>query len=135
MTKDAYFDLCFQLESEPIDEEIPVELSDLPDAAQEAWTIYCYLADRYDSFSGHYFGKSLENIASLFELFGVDDKVTCLKLVTLFDRSETEQINRLKQTIAFFISTAQTGESKVSCSLGLDSNKICNMVNTIFESS
>ena len=97
MTREVYLDMCEQLGSEPLDEEIPVELSDLPDAAQEAWTIYCYLADRYDSFSGHYFGKSLENIASLFELFGVDDKVTCLKLVTLFDRSETEQINSKKK--------------------------------------
>ena len=97
MTRELYLDMCFQLGSEPIDEEIPVDISDLPDEVQEAWTIYCYLADKYDSFSGHYFGKSLENIANLFELFVIEDRVTCLKIVTLFDRSETEQINSKKK--------------------------------------
>ena len=97
MTREAYLDMCDQLDSEPIEEEIPIEMMDLPDTAQEAWNIYSYLPDRYDSFSGHYFGKSLESISSLFELFEVEDRVTCLKLVTVFDSSETEQINSKKK--------------------------------------
>ena len=97
MSRAAYLDMCEQLNSEPIDEEIPIELEDLPDEAQEAWTIYSYLPDRYDSFSGHYFGKSLDSIASLFELFNVSNKVSCLKIVTILDRFETEQINSKKK--------------------------------------
>lgn len=97
MDRVTYLDMCDQLGSEPIEEEIPIELADLPEEAQEAWTIYCYLPDRYDSFSGHYFGKSIEIMSSLFELFSIEDRVTCLKIVTLFDRSETEQINSKKK--------------------------------------
>jgi hypothetical protein len=97
MSRDMYFDMCEQLGSEPIDDEIPIELGDLPDEAQEAWTIYCYLPDRYDSFSGHYFGKAIDSISNLFELFGVQDRVSVLKIVTLFDRQETEQINSKKK--------------------------------------
>jgi hypothetical protein len=97
MSRETYLDMCEQLGSEPIEEEIPVELMDLPEEAQEAWTIYCYLPDRYDSFSGHYFGKAIENISNLFELFGVTDRITVLRIVTLFDRQETEQINSKKK--------------------------------------
>jgi hypothetical protein len=97
MSREVYLDMCEQLGSEPIDEEIPIELMDLPEEAQEAWTIYCYLPDRYDSFSGHYFGKAIENISNLFELFDITDRVSVLRIVTLFDRQETEQINSKKK--------------------------------------
>jgi len=97
MTRATYLDLCEQLGSEPIEEEIPIELEDFPDDVQEAWTIYCYLPDRYDSFSGHYFGKSLDTIVNLFELFEVTNRVLALKLVMLFDSYETKEINSKKK--------------------------------------
>jgi len=88
--------MCEQLGSEPIEDEIPVELSDLPDEAQEAWIIYCHLPDKIDSFNGHYLGKALENISSLFELFDIQSRLTRLTILTIvniFDRQETEEIN------------------------------------------
>lgn len=93
MTKDAYFDLCFQLESEPIDEEIPVDLEDLPSEVVEAWTVYSYLPDRIDSFAGTYLGKDISSISQLLELFSVESKELVFRIVMYFDRVETEAIN------------------------------------------
>lgn len=97
MTKDAYFDMCEQLGNTPVDSEIPIELDDLPPEAQEAWKVYSYLPDRIDTLNGLYLGKSIENIVSLMNLFGIEDKQTCLSLVVLFDRYETEEIRRKKR--------------------------------------
>lgn len=93
MNATAYFDMCEQLGSEPIESEVPISLEDLPEEAQKAWEIYSYLSDRVDTFSGTYFGKSLDTLESLLNLFDVNEnKRLYLSLVTLFDRFETEQI-------------------------------------------
>lgn len=97
MTRDLYLDMCDQLSAEPITSEIPIELQDLPEEAQEAWSIYCHLTDRIDGFSGHYFGKAYDNITSIFELFQVEDKLTCFKIVLMFDETERNQINSKKK--------------------------------------
>lgn len=96
MTRESYLDMCEQLNSEPIEDEIPIEIEDFQDQVKEAWTIYSYLPDRVDSFSGSYYGKSIESIANLFELFDIEikDRILVLKLVMLFDKYETEQITK-----------------------------------------
>ena len=97
MSRDTYFDMCEQLGNDPVESEIPIELEDLPIEAQEAWKVYSYLPDRVDSFNGVYHGKSIENVANLMSLFGIDDKQTYLLIVTLFDKYETEEIKRKKR--------------------------------------
>lgn len=57
--------------TEPVDEELPVEITDLPYQAQAALEIYSYLRDRYDSFSGTFLGKDLSNIKQVFEIWEV----------------------------------------------------------------
>lgn len=57
--------------TEPVDEEIPVEINDLPFQAQTALEIYSYLRDRYDSFSGTFLGKDLSNIKQVLEIWEV----------------------------------------------------------------
>lgn len=57
--------------TEPVDDEIPVEVQDLPYQAQTALEIYSYLRDRYDSFSGIFLGKDLTNIKQVLEIWEV----------------------------------------------------------------
>lgn len=97
MTKDAYYDMCEQLGTEPLDSEVPVEMDDFPFEVQKAWEIYSYLPDKIDTFNGNYFGKAIEHIATLMDLFEVHDKRLCLTIVTLFDKYETIEIKKKKK--------------------------------------
>ena len=57
MTKEAYFEMCDMLGSEPIEEEIPLELDDFPELVQQAFVIYGMLSDIWEGMSGSYLGK------------------------------------------------------------------------------
>lgn len=59
MDKQAYFEMCEMLGSEPIDDEIPVEADDFPELVQKALHIYSYLPDIWEGMSGTYMGKDL----------------------------------------------------------------------------
>ena len=65
MTKDQYFEMCEVLGSEPLEEEIPVELADLPQEAQEALVIHASLQDQWDYMNGKYIGKNLNNFTNI----------------------------------------------------------------------
>lgn len=81
MAKEAYFDMCEMLGSEPVSEEIPVELDDLPELVQQAFTIYGMLSDKWDSMGGSYLGKDYALVFSLLDLYGVADKQEVLLVV------------------------------------------------------
>jgi hypothetical protein len=91
MTKTQYFEMMEMLQQEPIEEDIPVELSDLPYEAQEAYSIYLSLNDNWDSMSGTYLGKFLQGISEVMDLLGVDNKKVCLEIVLLFDNYRKEE--------------------------------------------
>jgi hypothetical protein len=57
MSKDAYFEMCEMMGSEPKDEEIPIEFNDLPDVVQQALEIYGFLPDRWEGMSATFLGK------------------------------------------------------------------------------
>ena len=94
MTKDTYLDMCYQLGTEPAEEEIPVEIGDLPIEAIQAWQIYERLPSNIDTFSGSYLGKSIEHTPVILDLMDISvDRLVLLNIVALFDRLEKEQIN------------------------------------------
>ena len=72
MTKEAYFEMCEMLGSEPLDEEIPLELDDFPWLVQQAFVIYGMLSDIWEGMSGSYLGKDYSLLFNLFELYGID---------------------------------------------------------------
>lgn len=74
MTKEAYFDMCEMLGSDPIDSEIPLEISDFPDLVQQAFVIYGMLSDIWEGMSGSYLGKDFSLLFNLFDLYGIDSK-------------------------------------------------------------
>ena len=72
MTKEAYFEMCEMLGSEPLDEEIPLELDDFPWLVQQAFVIYGMLSDIWEGMSGSYLGKDYSLLFNLFDLYGID---------------------------------------------------------------
>lgn len=102
MTKDAYFDMCTALNSEPVDSEIPVEYDDLPSDVQEALSIYYKLRDEWDPMNGVYLGKTYNGILDILEILEVpvEDRRTVFELIGTIDgiRSKIIEEKRPKST-------------------------------------
>lgn len=73
VTKETYFEICEQLGTEPLEEEIPVELEDFPNEIQEAINIYFRLRDEWDGFSGTYMGKNFTGLGDILDIYQVSD--------------------------------------------------------------
>ncbi len=90
MTKEAYFEMCEQLQMEPVESEIPLEISDFPDLVQTGLLIYSKLKDNWDPTVGKYMGKEYTIVFELFELYGIesiDERITLLDLMQVVDHT------------------------------------------------
>ena len=74
MTKDAYFEMCEMLGSDPVDSEIPIELNDFPDLLQQSFIIYGMLSDIWEGMSGAYLGKDFSLLFNLFDLYDISTR-------------------------------------------------------------
>lgn len=74
MTKEAYYEICEALSSEPSEEEIPVEIGDFPGEVQLAIMIYNKLRDEWDYMGGNYIGKSLVGLQDILDMFEIVKK-------------------------------------------------------------
>jgi len=74
MTKERYYEVCEALGSEPIEEEIPIELEDLPLDVMVAYGVYDRLRDVYDNFNGNYLGKDTTNIFTICKLLDIPEE-------------------------------------------------------------
>jgi|WetSurSiteA1Bulk_404760.scaffolds.fasta_scaffold33999_2 hypothetical protein len=99
MTKDTYYDMCEQLGSTPLEDEVPVEIGDLPIEAVQAWQVYDKLPAMIDSFSGSYLGKHIEHTPVMLDLMDISiDRLVLFYIINLFDKIEKEQVSiRRKQ--------------------------------------
>lgn len=86
MTKEAYYDMCEALGSEPIDDEVPIEYDDLLLEVQEALSIYSKLRDDWDGMNGVYLGKNYSGIMDIFSVLEVEDKRTIFELILIIDK-------------------------------------------------
>ncbi len=100
MDKEKYLDMCEQLGSTPIEEEIPPSFEDFPLEVVQAWNIYSCLPQKWDGFSGTYYGRSLEYINEIFSILDIHtDRLEIFKVVAIIDSIEREDINsRQKNT-------------------------------------
>jgi len=98
MTKQAYFDMCEMLGSEPIESEIPVEYDDFPVEVQQAFAVYRMLRDEWDTVGGSYLGKSLIGVKDVLEATEVepDEQKFIVMLVRMIDEVRSDEINKLK---------------------------------------
>ena len=94
MTKEAYFDMCEALGSEPIEEEIPVDYEDFCLDVQEALGIYQKLRDEWDTMNGVYLGKNYVGLVDILELLDVpvEDRRTQFELIGIIDRHRSKAI-------------------------------------------
>jgi len=99
MTKDAYFEMCEALGSEPIESEIPVEFDDFPFEVQQAFNAYRMLRDEWDTMSGSYLGKSLIGIKDVLEATEVDpsEQKFIIMLIRIIDNIRSDEINNKKK--------------------------------------
>lgn len=98
MTKQQYFEMCEQLGSEPLEEEIPIEYEDLPLEVQEALQLYNTLQDSWDYMGGNYIGKDLSYFGTILDLYEVprEDRRNLYELVIYIDQLRAKQIQDKK---------------------------------------
>ena len=101
MTKDTYFEMCTQLGQEPIESEIPLEVSDFPELIQQAFSIYGILKDCWDPMGGSYLGKDYSIVFELFRLYqisGYEEELLALDFLQHIDGVRSKIIAaKLKQ--------------------------------------
>ena len=101
VNKNTYFEICEALGTEPVEEEIPVELSDLPIEIQEVINIYFKLKDEWDTMNGIYLGKSYAGLSDILDILEVEfeDRKYYLEWFSVLDtiRSKIIKESRPKQ--------------------------------------
>jgi hypothetical protein len=88
MTKDAYYEMCEALGTEPDLAETPVEFEDLPEQVQQCFELYGFLPDRWEGMSATFMGKDYTIVFQLFESFQImdnSDRVLYLRILSLID--------------------------------------------------
>ena len=97
MTKDAYFEMCEALGSEPLNSEVPVEYDELATEVQEALRIYNNLQDSWDYFGGNYVGK-IGNYGDIFDIYEVpkEDRRTLYEFIMSIDSIRAKSIRDSK---------------------------------------
>ena len=88
MTKNAYFEMCEMLGHEPIEEEIPIEISDFPDLVQQCFVLYGILSDNWDAMGGGYMGKDYGIVFNLFQVYNIvqtEEILLCLDFLQHMD--------------------------------------------------
>lgn len=95
MSKEDYLEMCRQLGSTPIEEEIPVSLDDLTVQAQEVIEIFNYLPDQWGAMGG-YLGKDLSNFPVVFNMFEVSkvNWMLYLDLLGILIEDQIEIVNK-----------------------------------------
>ncbi len=96
MTKQQYFEMCEMMGNDPIEDQIPVELEDLPAEVQTALEIYSILQDQVDSIAGKYEGKNLSNIQQIFDIWEIPkvEHKLMLNLLLIIDSIRASKVNK-----------------------------------------
>jgi hypothetical protein len=98
MTKQQYYEMCEMMGSDPVDEEIPIEFSDLPTELQEAIQIYNGLQDSWDYMGGNYIGKNMVGFKDILDIYEVQpsDRRTIYELILQIDKIRAKTIRDSK---------------------------------------
>ncbi len=84
--------------SEPVESEIPITISDLPEEVQLAFDLYHYLPDRWEFNSGTYLGKDITGITGIMDIIGTDDRRTALIFIRLIDAARIQYLMEKQKT-------------------------------------
>ena len=97
MTKEQYFEMLETIGEEPVEDQIPIEITDFLIETQNFIQIYNLLPSRWDGFSGAYMGKDMTNISALFDCFGIegeDLKLIAFVVFSHLDNINTQRVNK-----------------------------------------
>lgn len=94
MTKDLYFEMCAALGTEPLEEEIPIEMEDFPEEVQEAIGLYYKLRDDWDTMNGVYMGKSYVGLRDILDIMEIpfEDRKYVLEWVSIMDAARSKML-------------------------------------------
>lgn len=100
MTKDSYFEMCEAIGSEPVEEEIPVEMDDFPLEVQTAINVYNKLRDEWEGMSGTYMGKSYVGLKDILDIYEIpfEDRRYLLEWFNVLDIERSKAFNASKVT-------------------------------------
>lgn len=88
MTKEHYFEMCKVMHSDPVDDEIPLELNDFPIIVQQAFIIYESLIDEWEYMNGNYVGKRFDylfNVLHLYEIDTREEQLLVYNIISIID--------------------------------------------------
>lgn len=100
MTKDMYLELCEALGNEPLEEEMPVEINDLPDLVQQTLQIYYMLKDIWDPMGGNYLGKDTSTLFEFFRLYDIDkaEQLLAVSFIQHMDYVRSKMISSKRES-------------------------------------
>lgn len=86
--------MCRMLKTEPKEEEIPVDRSDLFEDTQLIFSLYDKLPMKWDGFSGQYLGKDVGLLPVLFKEFNIPKciRLYCWDIIPIIDNFVAEDI-------------------------------------------
>lgn len=96
MTKEQYFEMCEMMNTEPVEDDIPVEIRDFPDLVQQAFQIYSLMRDIWEGMSGTYLGKDMSTLFDFFKLYDVEpqEHMFVLNLLKYMDYCRSEVLSQ-----------------------------------------
>lgn len=96
MSKEAYYDMCKQMNTEPVEADSPIEYADLTNQSKDALNLFEYCSDKWDSTTGTYLGKDLNNLSILFGLLNIPEKyqLSVLNILNTIISYRVKSINR-----------------------------------------
>jgi len=97
MTKDRYYELMHQLGKEPNEDEVPVEISDLPICFQNYVAAFSYLPDNWDAMGGNYLGKDLSCLNTILDIFEIEDRMLALRAIKELENIKITNLNAKKK--------------------------------------
>lgn len=95
MTKDAYYQMCDDLKCAPVEDEIPIDITDFSDFIQACFGIYSRLPDIWDYMNGNYAGKDLNIVFELFRLYNLkhdEEQLLALDFLSIMDATRSSII-------------------------------------------
>ena len=84
MTQDRYLEMMEQLGRDPVPEEMPPDITDLPDVMQVAMATFNMLGDRVYPDIG-YIGKDYANLKYYIEIHKIEDVEFFLEILNWLD--------------------------------------------------
>ena len=100
MTREAYLDMCFEMGTDPIEEEIHAEIEEFPPLFRTAINIYHTLPDVWEGFSGSYLGKNYTILFDLMDIYEIEcqeERKLCLTFLQMLDNIRISIINEKLQ--------------------------------------